>query len=84
MEIKCDSGQAVTTTFTKDCCGREVMAWRAWEGKRLPGKSVREMFIETVERRFGTVDVLPGGHELEFLSDNGRAYIAAETRALAR
>ena len=84
LEIKCDSGQAVTATFTKDCCDREVMAWRAWEGKGLPGEPVREMLIEAVERRFGAVEAVPAGHELEFLSDNGGAYIAADTRALAR
>jgi transposase InsO family protein len=38
FEIKCDSGQTVTTTFTKDCCEREILAYRAWEGKGLPGK----------------------------------------------
>ncbi len=43
LEIKCDSGQTVTATFAKDCCDREVMAWRAWEGKGLPGEPVREM-----------------------------------------
>ncbi len=51
FEIKCDSGQTVTATFTKDCCDREVMAWRAWEGKGLPGEPVREMLIEAVESR---------------------------------
>lgn len=84
LEIKCDSGQTVTATFTKDCCDREVMAWRAWEGKGLPGEPVREMLIETVERRFGSVEGVPQGREVEFLSDNGGAYIAADTRALAR
>lgn len=84
LEIKCDSGQTVTATFTKDCCDREVLAWRAWEGKGLPGEPVREMLIEAVERRFGAVEAVPAGHELEFLSDNGGAYIAADTRALAR
>ncbi len=84
LEIKCDSGQTVTATFTKDCCDREVLAWRAWEGKGLPGEPVREMLIEAVERRFGAVDAIPEGHALEFLSDNGGAYIAADTRALAR
>ena len=84
LEIKCDSGQTVTATFTKDCCDREVLAWRAWEGKGLPGEPVREMLIEAVERRFGSVEAVPDGHELEFLSDNGGAYIAADTRALAR
>jgi hypothetical protein len=40
----------VTATFAKDCCDREVMAWRAWEGKGLPGEPLREMLIEAVER----------------------------------
>lgn len=84
FEIKCDSGQTVTATFAKDCCDREVMAWRAWEGKGLPGEPVREMLIEAVERRFGHVEAIPPDHTLEFLSDNGGAYIAADTRNVAR
>ena len=84
MEIKCDSGQTVTATFAKDCCDREVMAWRAWEGKELPGEPVREMLIEAVERPSEQWKQSPRTMALEFLSDNGGAYIAAETRALAR
>jgi putative transposase len=84
FEIKCDSGQTVTATFAKDCCDREIMAFRAWEGKGLPGEPVREMLIEAVEKRFGTVEALPAGHLLQFLSDNGSAYIANETRRIAR
>ena len=42
------------------------------------------MLIEAVERRFGAVEAVPMDHALEFLSDNEGAYIAAETRALAR
>ena len=84
FEIKCDSGQTVTATFAKDCCDREVMAFRAWEGKGLPGEPVREMLIEAVEKRFGAPEAVPAGHLLEFLSDNGSAYIAHETRRIAR
>ena len=84
FEIKCDSGETVTATFAKDCCDREIMAFRAWVGKGLPGEPVRDMLIEAVEKRFGTVEALPAGHKLEFLSDNGGAYIAHETRRVAR
>ena len=84
FEIKCDSGQTVTATFAKDCCDREILAFRAWEGKGLPGEPVREMLIEAVEKRFGTVEAVPAGHRLEFLSDNGSAYIAHDTRRIAR
>ena len=75
FEIKCDSGETVTATFAKDCCDREIMAWRAWPGKGLPGEPVREMLIEAVEKRFGAVEAIPEGHQLEFLTD---------TRAIAR
>ena len=84
FEIKCDSGQTVTATFAKDCCDREILAWRAWEGKGLPGEPVRKMLIEAVEKRFGTVKSVPGGHALEFLSNKGSAYIATRTRRMAR
>jgi transposase InsO family protein len=60
------------------------MAWRAWRGKGLPGEPVREMLIEAVEKRFGTVEAIPPQHTLEFLSDNGGAYIAEDTRRIAR
>jgi putative transposase len=84
FEIKCDSGQTVTATFTKDCCDREIMAYRAWVGKGLPGEPVREMLIEAVEKRFGAVEAIPTGHLLQFLSDNGSAYIAHDTRRIPR
>jgi putative transposase len=84
FEIKCDSGQTVTTTFTKDCCDREVIAWRAREGKGLEGEPIREMLIESVEKRFGNVEAIPPGYSLEFLSDNGGAYIADKTKETAK
>ena len=84
FEIKCDSGETVTATFAKDCCDREILAWRAWEGKGLPGEPVRDMLVEAVERRFGSVEAMPQECELEFLTDNGSAYIAHETRGVAK
>ena len=85
FEIKCDSGQTVTATFAKDCCDREIMAFRAWEGKGLPGEPVREMLIEAVR------EALRGGGGRARRStgwsssrDNGSAYIAHETRRIAR
>ena len=69
--------------FAKDCCDREVVARRAWEGKGLPGEPVREMLIEAVEQRFGAVDAIPQGYTLEFLTDNGGAYVAHDTRHIA-
>jgi putative transposase len=82
FEIACDNGQIVTGTFTKDCCDREIIAWRAWAGRGLPGEPVREMLIEAVEARFGSVDACTA--TLQLLTDNGGAYRANETHAIAR
>jgi transposase InsO family protein len=84
FEIKCDSGETVTATFAKDCCDREIMAWRAWPGKGLPGEPVREMLIEAVERRFSAVEGLPLDRPIQLLTDNGGAYIADDTRRVAK
>ena len=37
-----------------------------------------------MEKRFGHVEGIPEAHALLFLSDNGGAHIAAETRQIAR
>lgn len=79
-----DGKVAVAATFAKDCCDREIMARRAWPGKGLPGEPVREMLIEAIENRFGAVEAVPEDHALEFLTDNGGAYIAGDIRAIAR
>ena len=42
------------------------------------------MLIEAVEKRFGAVEAVPAGHRLQFLTDNGGAYIAHDTRRIAR
>jgi transposase InsO family protein len=81
FEITCDNGDVVTGVFMKDCCDREIIAWRAWIGRGLPGEPVRDMMIEAVEARFGSTD--ERAITLEFLSDNGGAFRAIETDALA-
>ena len=82
FEIACDNGEVVTGVFMKDCCDREIIAWRAWAERGLPGEPVRDMLVEAVETRFGQASV--GSTRLEFLSDNGGAYRAHETHALVR
>lgn len=45
---------------------------------------MRDMLVEAVERRFGTAEAVPLERELELLTDNDSAYIAHETRGIAR
>jgi putative transposase len=81
FEIGCDNGDRVRIAFTLDCCDREAISWVATTGG-IDSGDIRDLMIESVERRFGLVDRLPV--PIEWLSDNGSPYIAGETRKLAR
>lgn len=81
FEIGCDNGERVRIAFTLDCCDREVISWVATTGG-IDSGDIRDLMIESVERRFGLVNRLPAA--IEWLSDNGSPYTAGETRKLAR
>jgi putative transposase len=81
FEIGCENGERVRVAFTLDCCDREAISWIASTGGIEAG-DIRDLMIDSVERRFGSVDQLP--RPLEWLSDNGSPYTARDTRALAR
>ncbi len=81
FEIGCDNGEKVRVAFALDCCDREVLGHVATtEG--IKGEDVQDLMITSVEYRFGPVNRLP--QTIEWLSDNGSAYIAHETKSLAR
>ena len=67
--------------FTLDCCDREAISFVATTGG-IDSGDIRDLMIESVERRFGLIDRLPA--PIEWLSDNGSPYTAGETRKLAR
>jgi putative transposase len=81
FEIGCENGEKVRIAFTLDCCDREAISWVATTGG-ISSSDIRDLMIESVERRFGLVNKLP--KPIEWLSDNGSPYTAGETRALAR
>jgi putative transposase len=81
FEIACANSERVRIAFTPDCCDREAISWVATTGS-INSSDIRDLMIESVERRFGLIDRLP--KPIELLSDNGSPYTAAETRALAR
>jgi putative transposase len=75
FEIGCDNGERVRIAFTLDCCDREAISWVATTGGINSG-DIRDLMIESVERRFGLVDRLP--MPIEWLSDNGSPYTAQD------
>jgi transposase InsO family protein len=81
FEIACWNGQVVRVAFALDCCDREIISHVATTGG-ITGEMVRDLMVESVERRFGPAAQLP--HAVEWLSDNGSCYTARETLAFAQ
>lgn len=80
FEIACWSRERLQVAFSLDCCDREVLSHVATTGG-IDGEMIRDLMVESVENRFGKVERLPA--PIEWLSDNGPAYIAKETVAFA-
>ena len=80
FEFRCDDGDRLRVTFALDCCDREAISWVA-SPDGYSGDDVRDVMLEAVERRFG--QELPAT-PIQWLSDNGSAYTAEQTRAFAR
>jgi putative transposase len=72
----CWNGDIVRVVFAIDAHDREVPAWHAVAGSGISGSMVRDLMLETVEKRFGA---MPAPHPVEWLSDNGSPYTARET-----
>ena len=81
MPVVClANGEVVRIVFVIDACDREIIAWSAVANAGISGEMVCDLMIAAVERRFRTLKV---PHRLEWLSDNGSAYIARQTAQVA-
>ena len=80
LELPCWNGETVRIAFVIDAHDREIIAWRAVVGSGISGSEVRDLMLETVEKRFGA---LRAPAPVEWLSDNGSPYTAKETRVFA-
>lgn len=76
FELHCRNGDIVRVLFVIDACDREIIAWSAVAHAGVSGEMVRDLMVEAVERRF---DETKAAHPVEWLSDNGSAYIAKDT-----
>lgn len=81
FEIRCDNGERVRVAFSLDCCDRQAIAF-AGTTAGISGELVRDVMVQTLVERFGSVPQLPS--PAEWLSDNESGYIARETREFAR
>jgi len=81
FEIACWNGERIRVAFSLDCCDREVMSYVATTGG-ISGELIRDLIAESIEARFGIVDKVPRG--IQWLTDNGPAYISRATRQFAQ
>lgn len=79
FEIACEDGGVVRVAFSLDCCDREVISYVATTGG-VSGSMIRDMMLESVEKRFGGLHAL---HPVEWLTDNGSCFAAKKTVAFA-
>ncbi|HIH0034250.1 TPA: IS3 family transposase [Staphylococcus aureus] len=80
FEFRCEDGAKLSVTFALDCCDREAIGWVA-SPTGYSGDDIRDLMLEAVEKRFGEE---PPATPVQWLSDNGSAYIAEQTRQFAR
>ncbi|EDW4373885.1 IS3 family transposase [Salmonella enterica subsp. diarizonae] len=79
FEFGCDDGEKLRVTFALDCCDREAIDWAASTGG-YDSTTVQDVMPGAVEKRFGTT--LPE-KPVQWLTDNGSAYTAHDTRKFA-
>jgi len=63
-------GRVVRLAFALDCHDREVIGWVATTAG-VTGEMIRDMMIDCVEKRFGTIRA---SHPIQWLSDNGSIF----------
>ncbi len=80
LEFTCWNGEVVRVAFAIDAHDREIIAWTAVTGAGISGSLVRDMILEAVEKRFGS---LRAPQPIEWLADNGSCYTANDTRDFA-
>jgi putative transposase len=80
-ELSCDNGELVRVAFALDCCNRDVMSWVEIT-KHIDAGLVGDLMMQAVERRFGTSETPT--KPIEWLTDNGSCYTAAETKSFAK
>ncbi|MDH4554659.1 IS3 family transposase [Pseudomonas sp. BN417] len=80
FEFRCEDGDKLRVTFALDCCDREAISWVA-SPNGYSGDDVRDVMLQAIEQRFGEE---PPASPVQWLSDNGSAYTAEQTRVFAR
>jgi transposase InsO family protein len=75
FKIQCWNGEHLEVAFSLDCHDREVMSW-VTSTRGIDGELIRDLMAETIEYRFQENSI---PWKIQWLTDNGPAYVARET-----
>jgi len=78
--IQCWNADRVHIAFSLDTCDREAIRYVA-STIGVDGAMIRDLMVESIEARFGSPQA---PKRVQWLTDNGPAYIARETVEMAR
>jgi len=81
FKIGCDNGEKSWVTFSLDCCDWQAIAFGAATAG-ISGELLRDVMVQTMLTRFGAMEQMPTS-ATQWLTDNGSAYIAKDTRQFA-
>ena len=81
FEFTCWNGEVTRTAIIIDAHDREIVSWEAVVNAGISGSDIRDLMLEAVEKRFGS---LRAPETIEMLKDNGAPYIAKDTITFAR
>jgi putative transposase len=81
FEFTCWNGEVIRAAFIIDAHDREIVSWKAVVNVGISGSDIRDIMLEGVEKRFGS---LRAPETIEMLTDNGAPYIAKDTITFAR
>ena len=79
LEFTCGNAEIVRMAFALDCHDREVIGWLATTAG-ICGEMIRDMMVQCVERRFGTIRA---PHRVQWLTDNGSIFAAHKNIEIA-
>jgi putative transposase len=81
FSIQCWKAERVHVAFSLDTCDREVISFIA-STIGVNGQMIHDLMFESIESRFNEQNRAPKW--VQWLTDNGSAYVANDTVALAR
>lgn len=73
FQFTCWNGEVIRSAFFINAQDWEIVCWRAFVNAGASGLNIRDMIMETVERRFGFYKTL---HPVKMPGSSGSCYIA--------